>query len=61
MTLDYVSSILNTKDRIETLFEEHRPNPAEIVLTVQEEETETEEQRMELPKRPRLALLSPAL
>jgi hypothetical protein len=61
MTLDYVSNILNTKQRIETLFEEHRPNPPEIAMAVQEEKTESEEQPVELPKRPRLALLSPAL
>jgi hypothetical protein len=62
MTLDYVSSILTTKQRIETLFEEHRPNPPEIALAVQEEKPESEEQPAELPKRPpRLALLSPAL
>jgi hypothetical protein len=61
MTLDYVSNILNTKQRIETLFEEHRPNPAEIALAVEEEEMEPPEQQEELPRRPRLALLSPAL
>jgi soluble lytic murein transglycosylase-like protein len=61
MTLDYVSNILNTKQRIEALFEEHRPNPADIALAVQEEKTEPEEQRTELPRKPRLALLSPLL
>jgi hypothetical protein len=61
MTLDYVSSVLNTKDRIEALFEEHRPNPPEIALAVKEEETDPEEQQIELPRKPRLALLSPAL
>ncbi|MDR2052274.1 MAG: lytic transglycosylase domain-containing protein [Treponema sp.] len=61
MTLDYVSNILNTKNRIDAFFEEHRPNPAEIALAVQEEETEPQKQQNELPRRPRLALLSPAL
>ena len=61
MTLDYVSNILNTKQRIETLFEEHRPNPSELVLVVQEDETEPEEQRIEPAWKPRLALLSPLL
>jgi hypothetical protein len=62
MTLDYVSNILNTKQRIEALFEEYRPNPPpEIALAIQEEKTEPKEQQIELPKRPRLALLSPTL
>jgi hypothetical protein len=61
MTLDYVSNILNTKQRIELLFEEHQPNPVEVVLAVQEEETEPGEEPIKLPRRPRLALLSPTL
>ncbi|MDR2786014.1 MAG: transglycosylase SLT domain-containing protein [Treponema sp.] len=61
MTLDYVSNILNTKERIETLFEENRPKPPEIILAAQEEKTESRERQNELPKRPRLALLSPTL
>lgn len=61
MTLDYVSSVLNTRSRIETLFEEYRPNPSEIALAVEEDEAEPQNQQKELPKRPRLALLSPAL
>jgi hypothetical protein len=60
-TLDYVSSILNTRARIEALFEEHRPELPEIVLAARNEETDPEEQGTELARRPRLAFLSPAL
>jgi soluble lytic murein transglycosylase-like protein len=61
LTLDYVSNILNTKERIEALFEEHQPKPSELVLAVQEDEPEPEEQRIEPARKPRLALLSPLL
>jgi hypothetical protein len=60
-TLDYVSNILDSKQRIEALFEEHRPYPSALVL-VSEEEAEAEAEIEEQPallQKPRLALLSP--
>jgi hypothetical protein len=55
-TLDYVSNILDSKQRIETLFEEHGPNAPALALGTEEEE-EIEEQSV--LRKPRLALLSP--
>jgi hypothetical protein len=57
-TLDYVSSIFTSKQRIEALFNEHRPVFPEVVLAIQEEELIPEEPP--LPRKPRLSLLSPA-
>jgi hypothetical protein len=57
-TLDYVSSILESKRRIENLFEEHRPIFPELAQVIQEEEPEPE--KPALPRKPRLSLLSPA-
>jgi hypothetical protein len=56
-TLDYVSNILNSKQRFEDVFEEHQPGLPEIVLAAQEKTTESEES---VPWKPRLSLLSPA-
>jgi soluble lytic murein transglycosylase-like protein len=59
-TLDYVSNILDSKQCLEALFEEHRPEPVALALGVGEEETaKTEEQPAPFQK-PRITLLSPA-
>jgi hypothetical protein len=56
-TLDYVSNILNSKQRIEDVFEEHQPGLPALVLVTQEETAESKESAL---WKPRLSLLSPA-
>ncbi|MDR1410961.1 MAG: lytic transglycosylase domain-containing protein [Spirochaetaceae bacterium] len=65
MTLDYVSKILASKQRIEAFFEEHQPKPppamvvaAQEVQKVQEEKIEPEAQP-DPPRKTRIAFLSP--
>jgi soluble lytic murein transglycosylase-like protein len=59
-TLDYVSNILDSKQRLETLFEEHRWEPAALALAVVEEEPAKIEEQPAPFQKPRMALLSPA-
>jgi soluble lytic murein transglycosylase-like protein len=58
-TLDYVSNIMDSKQRLETLFEEHRWEPAALALGVEEEETAKIEEQPAPFQKPRMAFLSP--
>ncbi|MDR1129111.1 MAG: lytic transglycosylase domain-containing protein [Treponema sp.] len=60
-TLDYVSNILASKQRIEAFFEDHQPKPPPpvVLAVVQEEEIKPEALPDDPPKKPRMAFLSP--
>jgi soluble lytic murein transglycosylase-like protein len=59
-TLDYVSNILASKQRIEAFFEDHQPEPPPpVVLAAVQEEEIKPEALPDPPKKPRMAFLTP--